>query len=72
VRHAPRLKAALIRAGLFMLFSSSLWALLPLVVRYELGGSPPITASSWDVSAPAPSVEPRFYHGSRNMLAPRP
>lgn len=40
VRHAPRLKAALIRAGLFMLFSSSLLALLPLVVRYELGGGP--------------------------------
>ncbi len=40
VRHAPKLKAALIRATLFMLFSSSLWALLPLVARYELGGGP--------------------------------
>lgn len=40
VRHAPKLKAVLIRAGLFMLFSSSLWALLPLVARYELGGGP--------------------------------
>lgn len=40
VRHAPKLKAALIRAALFMLFSSSLWALLPLVARYELGGGP--------------------------------
>ncbi len=40
VRHAPRLKAVLIRTSLFMLFSSSLFALLPLVVRYELGGGP--------------------------------
>ncbi len=40
VRHAPKLKAALIRAALFMLISSSLWALLPLVARYELGGGP--------------------------------
>ncbi|MCL4501203.1 MAG: MFS transporter, partial [Deltaproteobacteria bacterium] len=40
VRHAPKLKAALIRAALFMLVSSSLWALLPLVARYELKGGP--------------------------------
>ncbi len=40
VRHAPKVKAVLIRAGIFMLFSSSLWALLPLVARVELGGGP--------------------------------
>jgi MFS family permease len=39
VRHSPRLKAVLWRTGIFMIFSSSLWALLPLVVRYEMGGS---------------------------------
>jgi MFS family permease len=40
VRHSPGLQAVLWRTGIFTLFSSSLWALLPLVVRYELGGSP--------------------------------
>jgi MFS family permease len=39
VRHSPKLRAVLWRAGIFMLFTSSLWALLPLVVRIELGGS---------------------------------
>jgi MFS family permease len=39
VRHSPRLKAVLWRTGIFMIFTSSLWALLPLVVRYEMGGS---------------------------------
>ena len=39
VRHSPGLQAVLWRSGIFILFSSSLWALLPLVVRYELGGS---------------------------------
>jgi len=39
VRHSPRLKAVLWRTGIFMIFTSSLWALLPLVVRNELGGS---------------------------------
>lgn len=39
VRHSPKLQAVLWRTGIFMLFSSSLWALLPLVVRYEMGGS---------------------------------
>jgi MFS family permease/quinol monooxygenase YgiN len=40
VRHAPRLRAVLWRVGIFMVFSSSLWALLPLVARYEVGGGP--------------------------------
>ena len=39
VRHAPGLQGGLWRTGIFILFCSSLWALLPLVVRYELGGS---------------------------------
>ncbi len=39
VRHSPGLRAIFWRAGIFMLFTSSLWALLPLVVRVELSGS---------------------------------
>jgi MFS family permease/quinol monooxygenase YgiN len=39
VRHSPGLKAVLWRTGIFIIFTSSLWALLPLVVRYEMGGS---------------------------------
>jgi MFS family permease len=39
VRHSLRLKAVLWRTGIFMIFTSSFWALLPLVVRNELGGS---------------------------------
>ncbi len=39
VRHSPGLQAVLWRSGIFILFSCSLWALLPLVVRYELVGS---------------------------------
>jgi MFS family permease len=39
VRHSPGLKAVLWRSGVFIVFTSSLWALLPLVVRYEMGGS---------------------------------
>jgi MFS family permease len=39
VRHSPGLKAVLWRTGVFIVFTSSLWALLPLVVRYEMGGS---------------------------------
>ena len=39
VRHSRGLQAVLWRTGIFILFSSSLWALLPLVVRYEMGGS---------------------------------
>jgi MFS family permease len=38
VRHSPGLRAVFWRTGIFMFFTSSLWALLPLVVRYELGG----------------------------------
>jgi MFS family permease len=33
------LQAVLWRTGIFILFTSSLWALLPLVVRYDMGGS---------------------------------
>lgn len=36
-RHAPALQLVLIRAVAFFLFSSALWALLPLVGRRELG-----------------------------------
>jgi MFS family permease len=39
VRHSPGLRAVFWRSGIFMVFTSSLWALLPLVVRVELGGS---------------------------------
>jgi MFS family permease len=37
VRHAPRLKAVLVRSGAFSVFGSALWALLPLLARSELG-----------------------------------
>jgi len=36
-RHAPELQAVLIRAGVFIGAGSALWALLPIVVRHELG-----------------------------------
>ena len=36
-RHAPALRAVLVRTGLFVLFASALWALLPLLARHELG-----------------------------------
>ena len=39
VRHSRGLQAVLWRTGIFILFSSSLWALLPLVVRFEMAGS---------------------------------
>jgi MFS family permease len=39
VRHSRGLQAVLWRTGIFILFSSSLWALLPLVVRYDMGGT---------------------------------
>jgi MFS family permease len=39
VRHSRGLQAVLWRTGIFILFSSSLWALLPLLVRYDIGGS---------------------------------
>ncbi len=37
VRHAPRFRGVLVRAGVFILCGSALWALLPLVARRELG-----------------------------------
>jgi MFS family permease len=37
VRHAPALQAVLVRIGVFTLGASALWALLPAVVRLELG-----------------------------------
>ncbi|MDW8365982.1 MAG: MFS transporter [Abditibacteriales bacterium] len=36
VRHAPALRAVLVRAGVFVVAGSALWALLPIVVRSEL------------------------------------
>jgi MFS family permease len=36
VSQAPALRAVLIRTGLFVPFASAIWALLPLLVRYEL------------------------------------
>ena len=36
LRHSPSLKAVLIRSGVFILFGSALWALLPLRIRNEL------------------------------------
>ena len=37
VRHAPALQAVLLRTGVFALGASALWALLPVIVRNELG-----------------------------------
>jgi MFS family permease/quinol monooxygenase YgiN len=37
VRHAPELRAAFVRTGVFILCASALWALLPLQARYALG-----------------------------------
>ena len=39
-RYNPHLSATLIRAIAFFLFASAYWALLPLVVRYQLAGGP--------------------------------
>ncbi|MBI1354812.1 MAG: MFS transporter [Acidobacteria bacterium] len=39
-RHAPALHSVLIRAGVFLLFASSSWALLPIVAKQQLGGGP--------------------------------
>src|SRR5262249_43339692 len=36
VRHAPELRATLIRTGVFILCGSALWALLPLQARHAL------------------------------------
>ncbi|HKA53646.1 MAG TPA: MFS transporter [Candidatus Binatia bacterium] len=37
VRYAPPLRAVLVRAGVFIVCGSALWALLPLVARTQLG-----------------------------------
>ncbi len=37
VRHAPALRAVLVRIGVFTLGASALWALLPVVARHDLG-----------------------------------
>jgi MFS family permease len=36
-RHAPQLRAVLIRTALFVPFASALWALLPFLARHEMG-----------------------------------
>jgi MFS family permease len=36
-RHAPALRAVLIRTGFVVPFSSALWALLPVLARHEMG-----------------------------------
>jgi len=38
-RASPELHRVLVRAGIFFLFASAVWALLPLVARQMLGGS---------------------------------
>jgi MFS family permease len=37
VRHSPALKRILVRVGLFVFFTSSIWALLPILARHRLG-----------------------------------
>lgn len=37
VRHAPGLRAVLVRTGVFVSCASALWAMLPLVARQQLG-----------------------------------
>jgi MFS family permease len=37
VRNAPGIRTVLVRASVFMFFSSALWALLPLLAREQLG-----------------------------------
>ena len=37
-RHAPGLRAVLWRSGLFILSNNAIWTLLPVLVRFELGG----------------------------------
>jgi predicted MFS family arabinose efflux permease len=39
-RHNRHLRATLIRAGVFFLFASSYWALLPLLAREQIAGGP--------------------------------
>jgi predicted MFS family arabinose efflux permease len=40
VRHAPALHAVFVRGALFVLFGSALWALLPIVARFQLHAGP--------------------------------
>lgn len=40
VRYAPTVQAVLVRTGAFMVFGTSIWALLPLISRYGLGLGP--------------------------------
>jgi MFS family permease len=40
VRHAPDLRSVLVRSGAFILSGSALWALLPVVARFDLGLGP--------------------------------
>jgi MFS family permease len=39
-RHSPELRAVFMRAGVFFVFASASWALLPLIVRQELQRGP--------------------------------
>ncbi len=40
VRHAPAVRAVIVRGGTFVLCASALWALLPVVTRQRLGAGP--------------------------------
>ncbi|MCB1055352.1 MAG: MFS transporter [Acidobacteria bacterium] len=40
VRNSPRFQAVMVRGGLFVLAASAWWALLPTVVRFQLGAGP--------------------------------
>ncbi|MHB8534674.1 MAG: MFS transporter [Sulfuricaulis sp.] len=40
VRHAPAVRVLLLRSGVFIIFGSALWALLPSLARFELGRGP--------------------------------
>lgn len=40
VRHSHVLRAVLLRSAAFFVFASATWALLPLLVRQEIGGGP--------------------------------
>ncbi|HKY32877.1 MAG TPA: MFS transporter [Candidatus Polarisedimenticolia bacterium] len=37
VRHAPELRTVMLRSASFIFFGSALWALMPVVARFELG-----------------------------------
>jgi MFS family permease/quinol monooxygenase YgiN len=45
VRHSPPIRAVLVRTASFVVFSSALWALMPLIARQELG----LSASGYGV-----------------------